>query len=179
MRNHSRQDQSHCATLWLALCCVVVFTSSTLVSAPTSMQVIARERPSLDADWRFYLGDIPMPEIKGHGKSYTNAKAGVAWGAAAHDYNDSRWRRVNLPHDWVVEGPFDKEANISQGYRPRGIAWYRRNFRLEEADRGKHLEPQFEGIATHATVWVNGLVAHRNTCGYTPFQIDITSSAHF
>ena len=143
------------------------------------MQVIARERLSLDADWRFYLGDIPMPEIKGHGKSYTNAKAGVAWGAAAHDYNDSRWHRVNLPHDWVVEGPFDKESNISQGYRPRGIAWYRRNFRLEEADRGKHLELQFEGIATHATVWVNGLVVHRNTCGYTPFQIDITSFANY
>ncbi|MBC8011818.1 MAG: glycoside hydrolase family 2 protein, partial [Burkholderiales bacterium] len=138
-----------------------------------------RERLSLDADWRFHLGDIPMPEIKGHAASYNNAKAGVAWGAAAPDFDDSDWRRVAVPHDWVVEGPFDENANISQGYRPRGIAWYRRHLRLDEADRGKHLELQFEGVATHATVWVNGLLVHRNFCGYTPFQIDLTPLVTF
>ncbi len=138
-----------------------------------------RERLSLNAGWRFHLGDIPMPVIKGHGPTYMNAKAGKAWGAAAPDFDDSDWRRLALPHDWVVEGPFDKNANISQGYRPRGVAWYRRHFRLDEADRGKHLELQFDGIATHATVWVNGLLVHRNFCGYTPFQIDLTPIATF
>ncbi len=141
--------------------------------------VPARERLSMDADWRFYLGDIPMPVIKGHGPTYNNAKAGRAWGAAAPDFDDSDWRVLSLPHDWVVEGPFDKKANISQGYRPRGIAWYRRHVRLDEADRGKHLELQFDGIATHATVWVNGLIVHRNFCGYTPFQIDLTPIATY
>lgn len=137
------------------------------------------ERLAFDAGWRFHLGDIPMPVISGHGPSYSNAKAGRAWGAAAPDYDDSDWRVLDLPHDWVVEGPFDKDANISQGYRPRGIAWYRRHFKLEESDRGKHLELQFDGIATHATVWVNGLLVHRNFCGYTPFQIDLTPIANF
>jgi beta-galactosidase len=147
--------------------------------AATPEPAPVRERLSLDVDWRFHLGDMPMPEIKGHGQSYNNAKAGVAWGAAAPTYDDRDWRLVNVPHDWVVEGPFDKEANMSQGYRPRGIAWYRRHFRLDEADQGKHLELQFDGIATYATVWVNGLLAHRNHCGYTPFQIDITSFAKY
>ncbi|MDX6765203.1 MAG: beta-galactosidase GalA [Candidatus Methylacidiphilales bacterium] len=139
----------------------------------------ARQRLSLDGDWRFYLGDIPMPVITGHGPSYENAKAGKAWGAAAPGYDDSDWRRLDLPHDWAVEGPFDPQANISQGYRPRGVAWYRRYLRLDPADKGRHLELQFEGIATHATVWVNGLLVHRNFCGYTPFQIDLTPIATY
>lgn len=146
-----------------------------LSAAPAS----PRERLAFDAGWRFHLGDIPMPVISGHGPTYTNAKAGKAWGAAAPDFDDSDWRVLDLPHDWVVEGPFDKNANISQGYRPRGIAWYRRHFRLDEADCGKHLELQFDGIATHATVWVNGLLVHRNFCGYTPFRIDLTPIATF
>ena len=120
-----------------------------------------------------------MPEIKDHYGSYMNAKAGTAWGAAAPDFDDTEWRRLDLPHDWVVEGPFLEEENLSQGYRPRGIAWYRRKFLLAEDDRGKHLELQFDGIATHATVWVNGLLVHRSFCGYTPFQIDLTPIATY
>ncbi|MEN9840448.1 MAG: beta-galactosidase, putative, bgl2C, partial [Verrucomicrobiota bacterium] len=108
-----------------------------------------------------------------------NAKAGKAWGAAAPEFDDSGWRRLNLPHDWVVEGPFDKNANISQGYRPRGVAWYRRHFMLDEADKGKYFELQFDGIATHATVWVNGLLVDRNFCGYNSFQIDLTPVATY
>jgi beta-galactosidase len=149
------------------------------MSVDSFAYVTSRERLLLDAGWRFHLGDISMPVIKGHGPTYTNAKAGKAWGAAAPDFDDSGWRVLSLPHDWVLEGPFDKEANISQGYHPRGIAWYRRHFRLDESDRGKHLELQFDGIATHATVWVNGLLVHRNFCGYTPFQIDISPIADF
>ena len=79
----------------------------------------------------------------------------------------------------MVEGPFGPRANSSQCYRPRGVAWYRRHFRLAEADQGKHIKLQFEGIATHATVWVNGLLVHRNVCGYTPFQIDLTPLVNF
>jgi beta-galactosidase len=138
-----------------------------------------RERLSLDAGWRFHLGDITPPVIRGHRDSYRNAKAGVAWGAAAPDFDDSDWRKLDLPHDWVVEGPFDPKENISQGYRPRGIAWYRRYLRLDESDRGRHLELQFDGIATHATIWVNGILAHRSWCGYTPSYIDITSFANY
>ena len=139
----------------------------------------AREELSLDNGWRFHLGDLTMPVIQGHGPTYANVKAGQAWGAAAPDFDDSDWRMLDLPHDWVVEGPFRKEANISQGYRPRGVAWYRRHFRLAESDRGRHLELRFDGIATHATVWVNGILAHRNFCGYTPFLIDLTPIANY
>lgn len=138
-----------------------------------------REVLSLDQGWKFNLGDIPMPVIKGHEPSYANAKAGKAWGAAAPEYDDSSWREVTLPHDWAVEGPFDQNENLSQGYRSRGIGWYRRQFKIDPADKGKHLEIQFDGVATHCTVWFNGTVVARNWCGYTSFYVDITPMAQY
>lgn len=120
-----------------------------------------------------------MPEIKGHGPTYRNAKAGNAPGAAAKNYDDTSWRTVDLPHDWAIEGRVTPDANLSQGYYRRGIGWYRRHFRLSPEDKGKHIEVQFEGIATYATVWVNGTVLHRNWCGYTSMYIDITPYATY
>ena len=150
-------------------------------SAQTKTNVInaPHERLSLDNGWRFYLGDIPFPVIKGQSMSYPNAKAGKSWGAAAPEYDDTQWRLLNLPHDWAVEQPYDSTANSTQGYRQRGIGWYRRNFKLDAKDKGKHIELQFDGIATNCTIWVNGTIMHRNFCGYTSSYIDITAMAKY
>lgn len=142
-------------------------------------KVTAREVLSLDKGWKFYQGDIPYPVIKGHNMTYRNAKAGHVSGAASPDYDDSSWRMVDLPHDWAIEGSVNPDANLSQGYRDRGFGWYRRKFRLAPEDKGKHLEIQFDGISTHATIWVNGTVLHRNWCGYTSMYIDITPYATY
>lgn len=144
-------------------------------SAPAA----SRERLTLDRGWLFHRGDIPFPEIQGMSATYESAKAGKAWGAAAPDADDSDWRAVDLPHDWAIEGPVDPQANLAQGFRRRGVGWYRRHFRLPRSDWGRHLELQFDGVATHVTVWVNGIVAHRNWCGYTSFAIDITPFARY
>ena len=158
---------------WLIfLCCVACCCAH-------AAEPVNRERLSMDQGWRFYLGDIPFPEVKGHDPSYLNAKAGRANGAAAPDFDDTDWQVLDLPHDWAVEGNFDENANLSQGYRRRGVGWYRRQFKLDPSDRGRHLELQFDGVATHATVWVNGTVLHRNWCGYTSFYLDITPLAQF
>ncbi|MFG6433765.1 beta-galactosidase GalA [Roseateles sp. LYH14W] len=133
-----------------------------------------RERLSLDQGWLFHKGDIPMPPVKGHGASYNYAKAGGAVGPAGANFDDSSWRRLDLPHDWAVEGGFNPNENISQGYRERGIGWYRRYFQLPVTDRGRHIELQFDAIATHSTVWVNGNVVNRNWSGYNGRNIDIT-----
>ncbi|MDP4207007.1 MAG: beta-galactosidase, partial [Bacteroidota bacterium] len=138
-----------------------------------------RESLSFDNGWRFFKGDIPFPVIKGHGMTYESCKAGVAYGAADPEFDDTNWRLINLPHDWAIEGGFDKNENVAQGFRTRGIGWYRRTFKLPTSDRGKHLELQFGGVSTHCTVWVNGTVVHRNWCGYTSFYIDITSLAKY
>jgi beta-galactosidase len=138
-----------------------------------------RERLLLDRGWLFHEGDIPFPVITGHQPSYDNAKAGSSSGAAAPNFDDSSWKQVDLPHDWAVEQPFDSKANPSQGYRARGMGWYRKYFRLNPSDNGKHLELQFDGISTHCTIWVNGVLAARNWSGYTSIYIDITPFAKF
>lgn len=140
---------------------------------------MSREKLSFDKGWRFFKGDIPFPIVKGHRESYNNAKAAGATAAASANFNDKTWQSITLPHDWAVEGEFDKNENVSQGYRKRGIGWYRRQFKLAATDKGKHLEIQFDGIATHATIWLNGILIHRNFCGYTSMYLDITALAKY
>jgi beta-galactosidase len=157
----------------IAFCRLLALLLCTLFAGP-ACEAASRERLSLDQGWLFHRGDVASPKLRGHGDSYHNAKAGYAPGAAGTDFDDSDWRRLDLPHDWVVEGPFDEKENASQGYRPRGIGWYRRYLRLPESDRGRHVELQFDAIATHATVWVNGIVVDRNWSGYNGRAIDVT-----
>jgi beta-galactosidase len=152
----------------------VIFALLVLWCFASPASAASRERLSLDTGWLFHLGEVPAPSVKGHGMSYHNGKANGAGGAAAADFDDSAWRRLDLPHDWAVEGPFDRNENASQGYRPRGIGWYRRYLQLPESDRGRHIELQFDAIATHSTVWVNGVVVNRNWSGYNGRAIDIT-----
>jgi len=156
-----------------------LMAGSCLAGPAGAAEVASREQLSLDQGWRFHLGDIPMPISNTHDAIYHNAKAGQAWGAAAPEYNDSGWRKLDLPHDWMIEGAFNEKEYVSQGYRPRGIGWYRRQFKLEPADHGKHLEIQFDGVVTHCTVWFNGTVVARNWCGYTSFYVDITPLAQY
>lgn len=148
-------------------------------AAPT-VPIPSRETLSLDHGWRFHLGDISHITFKANGdEAEGGAKGGGVWGAAAPQFNDRDWREIDLPHDWVVEQPFDSKAVRNQGYRQRGIAWYRRQFKLDPSDRGKRLELQFDGVSTHCTVWFNGTPVHRNWNGYTSFYIDITSMAQY
>ncbi|ESQ93810.1 hypothetical protein ABENE_03765 [Asticcacaulis benevestitus DSM 16100 = ATCC BAA-896] len=138
-----------------------------------------RETLLLNKGWRFFDGDIPFPIIVGHGATYNAAKAGSAQGAAATGYDDSEWPPVSLPHDFVSFQPIVEDANVSQGYRKRGIVWYRNTLRFEKADNGKHIELQLDGIATNATVWFNGTLVARNWSGYNSVYIDLTPYATY
>ena len=136
-------------------------------------------RVLLDHGWLFHEGDIvPIPPTT-HDATYRSVKAGNAQGAAAPDYDASHWTPVTLPHDWASAQPFVETANVSQGYRPRGIGWYRRTLHLDPADRGRQIELQFGGIATNAVIWVNGSIVARNTSGYNSVYVDITPFARF
>jgi beta-galactosidase len=146
---------------------------------PAPLPVVDPGRIRFERGWLFHEGDIVAPPPQGHHETYLSVKAGNARGAAAIDYDDGDWQAVELPHDWASFQPFVESANVSQGYRPRGIGWYRRRFRLSEEDRGKRLEIHFDGIATHATVWINGNVAARSWSGYSAVIVDLTPFADF
>jgi beta-galactosidase len=136
-------------------------------------------RVLLDHGWLFHEGDIAAPMPNTHDATYQSVKAGNALGAAKVEYDDSGWQKVTLPHDWASFQPFVETANVSQGYRPRGVGWYRRTLRLEPEDRGKMIELQFGAIATNATIWINGSVVAHNWSGYNSIYIDMTPFARF
>ena len=137
------------------------------------------DRLPFDEAWRFHRGDIELPYPHSGDDTYQYTKAGFAPGPAGIKYDDSSWRLVDLPHDFVVEGPFEESANVGQGYHPKGIGWYRKSFTLPETDRGKYIELQLDGMATNATVWFNGNVVRHNWSGYDSAYIDLTPFAHF
>lgn len=135
------------------------------------------EKFSLDRDWKFHKGDIPMPEINSHTATYMASKAGGALGAASPDYSTDSWETVNIPHDWAVYNDFDEKWGPANGYKERGKGWYKKCFRLDESDRGKQILIEFGGIATHSVIYMNGSVVGRNFCGYNSFTVDITDMA--
>jgi beta-galactosidase len=138
-----------------------------------------REHLSLDAGWKFHLGD-----------DWPNAlrldKAGASGGPASEKFNDTAWRSLDLPHDWAIELPFDRNSDESHGFKPVGpgfqktsIGWYRRTFELPKEDSGKRIWLTFDGVFRDTTVWVNGWLVTRHEGGYYPFREDITDVAHF
>ncbi len=165
--------------LLVSLPILLLFCAQAILAQGSPSVSSGRERLSLDRGWLFHEGDIPFPVVIGHQPSYDNAKAGSSSGAASPEYDDSSWKQVDLPHDWAVEQPFDPKANVSQGYRARGMGWYRKYFRLDPADNGKHLEVQLDAVSTHCTVWINGVLSARNWTGYTSIYIDITPIARY
>lgn len=137
------------------------------------------DKDLLDSGWRFHRGDVAARAPHSGNETYDSTKAGAAAGAAAVKFDDSDWRVLDLPHDFVVEGPFSPEENVGQGYRPKGVGWYRRAVRFDAADRGKYLELQFDGIATNATIWFNGNVVVHVWSAYNSAYVDVTPFARF
>ena len=146
----------------------------------------------MDPGWRFHLGDgCDVIRDFGFGASQddhggTFIKAGEASGAAHPDFDDSSWRKIDLPHDWVVELDFDPRADRSHGFKPIGrgwpsttIGWYRKTFYLPKSDEGRRLSIEFDGVFRDSIVWLNGHFLGRHLSGYTSFRYDITDCANY
>ena len=138
-----------------------------------------RETLRLHDGWLFHKGDVPAPIANTHLAGYMANKAGWARGAARGNFDDSDWQPVRVPHDWSVDGPFSPENHVNSGFLPRGVGWYRRHFRLDDADRGRVLKLRFDAIASHATVYVNGHLLARSYNGYLPVDVDFSDVATY
>ena len=102
-----------------------------------------------------------------------NVGAEVAYTQSIFD--DSGWRKVTLPHDWAIEGPFKQEYPGETGkLKWWGAAWYRKHFTLPAADAGKQIYLDVDGAMSYASVWVNGQFAGGWPYGYASFRVDLT-----
>lgn len=93
-------------------------------------------------------------------------------------FNDASWTPVHLPHDFVVQGAFDRNAPGDHGFLPAGCGWYRRNLTVPATASGKRVSLVFDGVYRDSRVWINGHFAGEHECGYTGFRYDITGIAN-
>jgi beta-galactosidase len=91
------------------------------------------------------------------------------------------WQRVDLPHDWAIAGPFDKDAPArgEGGFLPTGIGRYEKHFRLPEERRGRRVFVEFDGVMANSDVWINGQHLGHRPNGYVSFYYDITDHVRY
>ncbi|SEW35268.1 protein of unknown function [Chitinophaga arvensicola] len=121
-----------------------------------SFQVCAQQygRELFNARWQFHLGHLP--------------------GAEAPGFNDATWRTVNVPHDYSIEGDFNRHLPSCNSYLPGGIGWYRKSFVVPTTQAGKKVLIQFDGVYKNSEVWINGHYLGKRPSGYVAFEYDLT-----
>jgi len=106
-------------------------------------------------------------------------KAGDVANAEQKIFNDGNWRKLDLPHDFQIEQPWDKNANKGRGFKTLGAAWYRKTFKADPIWKGKQILLDFEGIMLSGEVWVNGKKIGVTPYGYLGFEADIADVIHY
>ncbi len=102
-----------------------------------------------------------------------NLGEGVAYAAAG--FNDGSWQKVDLPHDYAVEGPFTTSGGGGMGRLPTaGIAWYRKSLDLPAGDAGKSIFLDVDGAMAYSEVWLNGQFVGGWPNGYASFRLNLT-----
>ena len=138
------------------------------LSCGTNTETI-RSELLFDFDWKFYRGEIQDQS------------------AATINFDDSNWRKIDLPHDWSIEdipgtnSPLDPSAigGVSSGYFVGGTGWYRKEFSIDKKFEGSRVIVQFEGIYMNSDVWINGNHLGNHPYGYTEFEYDLTDHILF
>jgi beta-galactosidase len=159
-------------------------TATLVADAPAAVSAVApREQLLFDFGWSFQFGNGSDPARDlGFGNGQGDFAKTGDFKFAKVGYDDSKWRKLNLPHDWAVELPFVRdEALQSHGYKPLGrryaetsVGWYRREFAIPASDAGRRVSVDFDGAFRDVLVFVNGCFVGRNNNGYAPFRFDIT-----
>ena len=144
-----------------------------LAASVGSVSAAPRQITSLDLDWRFRRGDIPGISTD----QSTNRNLSPPPDFLGSAYDDSSWQRVNVPHDYVVEGSFDPKAENQHGCLPVESAWYRKTIPIPAADQGRRLWLEFDGVYRDSQMWLNGRFLGRHASGYTSFRYDVSEYA--
>ena len=89
-------------------------------------------------------------------------------GCAAYD--DSAWRTVQVPHDYVVEGTPSPAADRNHGYLPFNFSWYRKHFAVDASWQGQPVWLDFDGVYRASDYFLNGVWIGHWESGYAPFR---------
>ena len=128
--------------------CVLCVCTASAMHAQVSFGVAEKFNDS----WLFILDDAPE--------------------MVKNDFDDTEWRKLDLPHDWSVEGQLSPTLASCTGYLPGGIAWYRKHFEVK--DHAKRHYIYFEGVYNRSEVYLNGQLLGKRPNGYVSFMYDMT-----
>ena len=136
--------------------CVLIFHSVALQAQDNSRSII-----NFDSNWHFLKDD--------------------AKGAEVPVFDDSKWRKLDVPHDWSIEGPYDQTNPTGRGggYLPAGIGWYRKSFTLNETDAKRKISIEFDGVMANSDMWINGYHLGKRPNGYISFSYELTGHLKF
>lgn len=124
------------------------------ISSPLPAQVQKR-KVAIDTGWKFQLGKIT------NGENIS--------------LDDSKWKPVVVPHDWSIEGVYDKNNPSSGegGYLPGGTGWYRKTFEVDAAWLKKNVKVFFESVYMNSDVYINGTHLGNRPYGWITFYYDL------
>lgn len=88
-------------------------------------------------------------------------------------FDDSRWRIVNVPHDYVLEQTPTHVGEANHGFRPRNVSWYRTTFSVAHSERAGAIWLEFDGVYRAADFFLNGELLGHHSSGYTSFRFRI------
>ena len=139
-------------------------TAILIITAFICLHILAqtgRTTLSMDKDWRFKTGTF---------KESINPS-----------FNDSEWRQLDVPHDWSIEGRYNKYNKTGRGggYLPAGDGWYRKTFTVPVSDKSRKVLIQFDGVMANSEVYINGKLLGNQPYGYTSFEYDMTDHILF
>ncbi len=162
--------------------------ASSAPSTAATPAIAPREQLLFDFGWKFTFGNTSDPS-KDLGFGFDQgdfAKTGDFKFSKA-GFDDSKWRTLDLPHDWAVELPFVDDKDLGpHGFKPLGrrfpetsVGWYRREFEIPAADEGRRITIDFDGAFRSVIVFVNGCFIGRNDNGYAPFSFDVSDFLYY
>ena len=121
-----------------------------------------------DTSWKGGARNSTIPPRPPSPAPDTPAGLPINPAAAKVNYDDSKWRLLDLPHDYVVEqaynanvpsdqGPGRPKGGAGQSYLPRNVSYYRKHFNLPADWKGNAVWIYFEGVFRITKMWLNGV----------------------
>ncbi len=108
---------------------VLTFICSQFLYAQSDREIL-----NFDGDWLFNRYGLQADGTRIDEPWAKDSLGTVSPREIAFDDND--WRKLDVPHDWGIEGPFSEELDGYTGKLPwRGIGWYRKHFTIRNAEK--------------------------------------------
>lgn len=158
-----------------------------------------RERINFDKSWLFHKGDLAANDAPAFSTFKSGMRQGLTDCGVYHWREDGLffesgtpqglvrsddWIEVDLPHDWALENHYSRDKTMNphcelNGYIPKQIGYYRKEFSLSAEDAGKKISIEFDGVFRKSTVFLNGFYLGTYNCGYMGFRYDLSDMLRF